>query len=135
MARPVTKKKAAKEEAPKKKSKVEREEKATKKASKKEEKQKGRPVGVIYVVPKKNMEAIEDTFEVIEDAFDTAKALIKTKVKEKGSKSAIKDIRACLQEMIVTGKELRKILQEAKEAIKTAPAPKKASDDDDDDDD
>lgn len=129
--RPATKK-SKKEEAPKKKTKVEREEKEEKVSKKtslsKKKGTKGRPVGVIYVVPKKNMEEIEDTFEVITDAYDTAKALIKNKVKEKGSKSAIKEIRACLQEMIVTGKELRKILQVAKEAIKTAPANK---DDDD----
>jgi hypothetical protein len=142
MARPISAKKKVVEETPKKKSKVEREEieevvvpkkrgrpakpesekkKPVKKETEGKKEHKGRPKGVKYVVPDKNLTEVDELFDVMIEAFDETKVLIK-KLFEKGSKSAIKDARAYVQSMIVTGKDLRKALQKAKEAIQMLPA-------------
>lgn len=119
---------------PKKSQKTEK--KVEKKASKKkEEKQRGRQAGMVYSMPEEYLEPIEEGFAEIKDAIEDANSCLK-KIRDKGSKAACKDMRAYLQVVGKSIKDLRKAIQEGKESIEAKPekkAKKSKRDDDDDD--
>jgi len=69
-----------------------------------------------YAVPIENIEEVSIHFDYIGECMEEAAAFIE-KLVDKGKRSSAKEARAWVQEMIVTGKKLRKALQDAKLAI------------------
>jgi len=118
MARPVAKKEVKKEKVVDiKKSTKEREKRKTNKkeevVSKKKKSSKSDSARVKYILPDDFQDDLTNSFLKIEKALKNARAPM-NKFIDYHVKSAVPQARKYLQEIILTAKELRKLLQQSK---------------------
>lgn len=76
----------------------------------------GRPKGVRYVIPKKYMKKLMELKSEMDDQMEEFNARFDS-FTEKGNKSAARDARKFIMEIGRSGKELRKLIQTAKDNL------------------